>query len=116
MSIHKIAAIWLYLLTILCVLVSHPVKAEGYDAQYQAHTQMSLREQIEQYWFRAAKEGDLKIINTLIDAKFDLNHADGKGYTALILAAYHGHAEVVDRLLQAGANPCSQRSSGAILR
>ncbi len=101
------SARWLLASCISLGALSSPVvHAESYAASYQVQPQMSMREQINQYWFRAAKEGDLKIINTLIDAKFDLNHADSKGYSALILAAYHGHDAVLNRLLLAGANPC----------
>ena len=79
------SARWLLASCIILSTLSSPVvHAESYAASYQAQPQMSMREQINQYWFRAAKEGDLKIINTLIDAKLDLNHADSKGYSCLL--------------------------------
>jgi hypothetical protein len=36
----------------------------------------------------------------------------GKGRTALYLAAGRGHADMVDLLLQWGADPCIRRSGG----
>ncbi|MDP0886256.1 ankyrin repeat domain-containing protein, partial [Klebsiella pneumoniae] len=38
--------------------------------------------------------------------------ADAKGYTGLILAAYHGHGGAVEQLLEAGADPCVQDARG----
>ncbi|WP_235985196.1 ankyrin repeat domain-containing protein [Acinetobacter baretiae] len=71
-------------------------------------TQNTLR----QYYFDAARNGNIPMLNEFIQAGFDLNTQDAKGHTALTLAAYHGHKAMVERLLNAGADPCSQDHSG----
>lgn len=112
MNATRWTAVWLLVLTVCCVVISLPAKADGYAADYSPDAHMSMAAQIDHYWFRAAKAGNLNTINTLIEVKFDLNRSDSKGYTALILAAYHGHEQVVDRLLLAGANPCAKDKRG----
>jgi ankyrin repeat protein len=52
----------------------------------------------------AARRGDLKALETSIVARVDLNAVDGWGRTALYRAAHYGQAEVVKRLITAGAN------------
>lgn len=72
----------------------------------------SLQDQLRAYYFDAARAGDSEMLDEFIQAGYDLNTADGKGYTALILAAYHGHLPLVQRLLAAGADPCAQDLRG----
>lgn len=72
----------------------------------------SVQEQLRTYYFEAARAGDSEMLEAFIQAGYDLNSADAKGYTALILAAYHGHLPLVQRLLDAGADPCAQDSRG----
>ena len=62
----------------------------------------ALKAQLQGYYFDAARRGDLPMLDTFIDAGFPLNTQDDKGYTALILAAYHGESAYVERLLAAG--------------
>eukprot|EP01060_Flectonema_neradi_P003615 TRINITY_DN12341_c4_g1_i1.p1 TRINITY_DN12341_c4_g1~~TRINITY_DN12341_c4_g1_i1.p1 ORF type:complete len:572 (+),score=121.50 TRINITY_DN12341_c4_g1_i1:75-1718(+) len=54
---------------------------------------------------RAARCGDVRIVNTLIMAGSKVNTEDSKGYTALLVAAEGGHHEVVRTLLEHGADP-----------
>lgn len=71
---------------------------------------------------RAALEGALDQVRTLIDqgAIIDYPHPtdarslpdSNPGKTALHYAAWHGRWEVVDLLLQSGANPNAMRMSG----
>ncbi len=67
---------------------------------------------LRQYYFDAARAGDTAMLAEFIDAGFDLATADDKGYTALILSAYHGHLEAVEQLLAAGADACAQDKRG----
>jgi outer membrane protein assembly factor BamB len=53
----------------------------------------------------AATDGNLAEIKACIEAHVDVNDASRYGVTALSLACDHGHADVVDALLAAGANP-----------
>ena len=71
-----------------------------------------LKTQLQDYYFDAARRGDLDMLNTFIDSGYSLNTQDDKGYTALILAAYHGQGPFVERLLNAGADACVQDKRG----
>ena len=67
-------------------------------------TPEAVRQQLRDYFFNVARFGDNEVLDEFIRAGYDLNSADDKGYTALILAAYNGHGETVERLLAAGAD------------
>ncbi len=54
---------------------------------------------------KAARNGDLLAVNTLLGAGAEVNELDGEGETALHKAAGAGHAQVVVALLAAGADP-----------
>lgn len=71
-----------------------------------------LQQQLRDYLFDAARRGDQAMLDEFIAAGFDLDSRDAKGYTALILSAYHGHAAAVEQLLAAGADPCAQDERG----
>lgn len=94
--------IYIALFTALLALTAH---AESPDPQ-------AVQEQLQDYYFDAARRGDVEMLNTFIDSGYSLNTQDEKGYTALILAAYHGESAYVDRLLAAGADACVQDKRG----
>jgi ankyrin repeat protein len=71
-----------------------------------------VAQQLRDYLFDAARAGDAVILTEFIEAGYDLNTQDGKGYTALILAAYNGRNAAVAQLLAAGANPCTEDQRG----
>lgn len=71
-----------------------------------------VQAQLRDYFFNAARFGDNEMLDEFIQAGFDLNSADDKGYTALILAAYNGHADTVEQLLAAGADACAEDKRG----
>lgn len=52
----------------------------------------------------AAKQGDLKSVQTLVSQKIDVNQTAADGTTALHWAAFRDDAEMTQLLLQAGAN------------
>lgn len=54
----------------------------------------------------------MEMLNTFIESGYSLNTVDDKGYTALILAAYHGQGPAVEQLLAAGADACVQDKRG----
>lgn len=72
----------------------------------------ALQQQLQEYLFDAARAGRVEVLQEFIRAGYDLNTRTEKGYTALILAAYHGHAPAVDLLLQGGADPCAEDVRG----
>ncbi|UZE34093.1 ankyrin repeat domain-containing protein [Pseudomonas sp. B21-059] len=73
---------------------------------------VAVKVQLEHYYFDAARRGDVEMLDTFIEAGYSLDTQDEKGYTALILAAYHGQGPAVERLLDAGANACAQDKRG----
>lgn len=68
--------------------------------------------QLRGLFFDAARRGDVPMLSTFVEAHYPLNSQDEKGYTALILAAYHGEQAAVELLLQAGADACQQDLRG----
>ncbi|CRL50470.1 MULTISPECIES: ankyrin repeat domain-containing protein [unclassified Pseudomonas] len=72
----------------------------------------ALSAQLQDYYFDAARRGDVPMLDTFIEAGYSLDTRDSKGYTALILAAYHGQTAAVERLLAAGADACAQDQRG----
>jgi outer membrane protein assembly factor BamB len=78
------------------VLLLFVAFASQIHAQTIAPSSESLRE--------GARTGDLAAVNAAIDAKLDVNSVDRYGVSALALACDHGHDNVVDALIKAGAN------------
>jgi ankyrin repeat protein len=71
-----------------------------------------LQQQLQDYYFGAARSGDTAMLKEFIGIGYDLNTRDAKGYTALILAAYHGQSDAVELLLTSGANACAEDLRG----
>jgi len=71
-----------------------------------------VRTQLNDYLFEAAKQGRTDMLQEFVESRYNLDVRDSHGYTALIFAAYHGHAAAVDLLLQAGADPCAKDNRG----
>ncbi|WP_053144267.1 ankyrin repeat domain-containing protein [Pseudomonas sp. P97.38] len=72
----------------------------------------AVQAELKTYYFDAARRGDVPMLDAFIDAGYALDTQDEKGYTALILAAYHGQGPAVERLLAAGADACAQDKRG----
>lgn len=53
---------------------------------------------------RAAGDGDLELVRTLLESGADPNAKEDGNFTALICAAARGHVRVVETLLESGAN------------
>jgi ankyrin repeat protein len=77
-----------------------------------AATEKEIKQQLDDYLWNAAREGNNDVVDTFIEGKYNLNAQNSQGYTAIILAAYHGHRTVVERLLSAGADPCIRDKRG----
>ncbi|MEP1385556.1 MAG: ankyrin repeat domain-containing protein [Paraglaciecola sp.] len=70
-------------------------------------------EQLKTIYFDAARKGDVSTLTAYYAAGLNPNVADKKGYTALILAAYHGETDAVNYLLnEVNANACQEDNSG----
>ncbi|MCU1718049.1 ankyrin repeat domain-containing protein [Pseudomonas sp. 5P_3.1_Bac2] len=96
------------MLLLLSVLAGPSMATES----TQQTAQQEVAQQLRDYLLNAARTGDALIINEFIQAGYDLNTQNEKGYTALILAAYNGQAIAVEQLLKAGANPCTEDVRG----
>ncbi len=70
-------------------------------------------EQIEALYLGAARTGQDDVLEQFLHAGADPDHADACGYTPLILAAYHGHANATDLLLRRGADPDRADAKGS---
>ncbi|KAK6206795.1 hypothetical protein QIS74_13283 [Colletotrichum tabaci] len=55
--------------------------------------------------YDGARKGDIALFQQALPAGLPANMTNEKGDTLLMLAAYHGHAELVKLLIQHGADP-----------
>ncbi|WP_355605640.1 ankyrin repeat domain-containing protein [Xanthomonas cannabis] len=105
------------LMLVLLSAVCAPALAASPSAPAAASTSAAanpkqVKLQLREYFFDAAREGRQDMLAEFIRSHYDLNTRDEKGYTALILAAYHGQRPAVEQLLSAGADPCAQDKRG----
>ena len=84
----------------------------AWAAPSQQPSPAQVAQQLKQFYFDGARRGDVVMLNEFAKAGYDLNTRDEKGYTGLILAAYHGRSEAVDALLAAGADACAGDKRG----
>ncbi|GAA6019537.1 hypothetical protein JCM8202_001847 [Rhodotorula sphaerocarpa] len=56
-------------------------------------------------FFDAARKGDVAFMQAPLEAGLPANLTNSSGDTLIMLAAYHGHADVVKLLLKHGADP-----------
>lgn len=68
--------------------------------------------QLQQYFFAAARTGEISVLQYFIEAGYPVNAANPQSYTALMVAAYSGQAEAVQLLLAAGADACLRDKRG----
>jgi ankyrin repeat protein len=64
------------------------------------------------YYFAAARTNDIDVIEQFVDAGIPIDSYNNKGYTALMIATYHGNKKSVNTLLQLGANACLEDNRG----
>lgn len=89
---------------------SHAANASDYAAS--PTSAGDVKSQLKTTFFDAARAGRTDMLQEFITARYDLNTRDGKGYTALILAAYNGRPEAVELLIKAGADACAEDHRG----
>jgi hypothetical protein len=73
---------------------------------------MEQAKQLQQYFFAAARTGEVAVLRYFVDAGYPVNEANPQSYTALMVAAYSGQAEAVQLLLEAGADACVRDKRG----
>jgi ankyrin repeat protein len=115
-KVLRIAALWTLMIGLVA---SFGELGEAQTSQSMATSQKTnpaapadLKQQIRSYFFDAARIGNVAMLEEIIASKYDLNTRDEKGYTALILAAYHGNEGAVKLLMSAGADPCAADDHG----
>jgi ankyrin repeat protein len=70
----------------------------------------TLEADVDDRLHRAARNGNLAAIGALLAEGLDINSVDHIGHTPLHLAVTAGHVEVIDRLVDAGADINAQAS------
>lgn len=98
--------------TLLLCLLTIAGRSNAGDSNLEPVATTDVKAQLQTYFFDAARAGHVPMLQEFITAGYDLNSRDPKGYTALILSAYHGHSEAVDVLIKAGADVCAEDRSG----
>lgn len=64
------------------------------------------------YYFAAARTDDKEVIKQFVTAGIPIDSYNNKGYTALMIATYHGNKTTVDSLINLGANACLEDKRG----
>ena len=81
-------------------------------AQSNTLSQDDSYQELVPYFYAAARTGDKEVIIQFIDAGFPINAKNTKGYTALMIATYNGHSNVVNQQLAQGSDVCEQDKRG----
>ncbi|WP_020406233.1 ankyrin repeat domain-containing protein [Hahella ganghwensis] len=109
----------IFLLVVTCLghsFVSHGASVEDVkETQSPAEISNYLSRQTEElidYYFAAARVGDLELMEAFRSSGISLNLRNHKGYTPLMVAAYNGQEVMVDYLLQYGADACAEDKRG----
>ncbi|MEW5249668.1 ankyrin repeat domain-containing protein [Microbulbifer sp. 2201CG32-9] len=64
------------------------------------------------YYFAAARSDNTEVLREFVQAGFPLDARNPKGYTALMIATYHGNSEAANYLLAQGADACAEDNRG----
>lgn len=63
--------------------------------------------------FDAARQGNLEAIDTYVTEDGNIQARNNEGYTPFILAAYYGNNQVLETLVDKGADPCAVDDKGS---
>jgi len=72
----------------------------------------SAEEELKAYFFAAARSNDMVVLKKFVEAGFPVDVVNNKGYTALMVATYHGHTTAFDYLVSQKANTCAADMRG----
>lgn len=70
-----------------------------------------IREKIEYFW-EACTEGNLNKVKLLLPDVLDINCFNEQGWNAIIIATFNHHLEIIDLLIQNGANINASNNKG----
>jgi ankyrin repeat protein len=106
-----------YLMVMLLLLTSGYIKADSYSIYKESELVASSKQEqqwqeLTEYFFAAARLGDIVVIDEFIEAGFPIDIRNNKGYSALMISAYNGRPEAVNRLLVLGSNACAEDNRG----
>lgn len=107
---------WLLVLGLLvagCSPSAPPVATQAASGVSSEQKNAEAMAELKTYFFEAARTGDNVLIEKYVSSGFPVDVRTPQGYTALILAAYHGHKDTVQKLIQLGANPCARDNRGS---
>lgn len=98
------------LMTLLTLSITE-VHAEKFDMPNKSE-QISAQQELVDIFFAAAKTGNNKVIREFLKYGFPVDVKNTKGFTPLMMASYYGQKDVVNILLQNGANRCERDNKG----
>jgi len=75
--------------------------------------QAEAEAELKTYFFEAARRGDQVLLAEYVKSGFPVDVRTAQGYTALILAAYHGNKDTVQQLITLGADACARDNRGS---
>ena len=85
--------------------------AKAAEQRVSSQQEATLAE-LSRYFFAAARSGETAVLKEFLQAGFPVDMPNDGSYTALMIAAYQGHASAVDLLLKAGADACIRDKRG----
>src|SRR5512134_3400974 len=93
---------------VLFALLSLPLPAQGQTPEAAQKRLEALKLPFsEEAFIQQIRKGDGETVGLYLEAGMNPNAKDASGRPALVWAAGNGHAEVVKRLLQEGAELCA---------
>lgn len=75
-------------------------------------TSAAQQQEVIDLFFAAARTGNSEVINEFLKYGFPVDARNIDGYTALMMASYYGHQNIVTALLNKGADRCLRDNKG----
>lgn len=76
------------------------------------NTEPTPEQQLELAFFYGARNGDIELITTFLDAGVNIDYQNAQGYSALMVAAFRGQKVIIKELLSRNANTCLEDKRG----
>jgi ankyrin repeat protein len=104
---------WPLVLGLLVAGCSSTTPPAATNATAPADRNAEAMAELKTYFFEAARTGDNVLLEKYVTSGFPVDVRTPQGYTALILAAYHGQKDAVQKLIRLGADPCARDNRGS---